>query len=51
MFQGEALATKSDNLGLEIEIWLKTDKPVIFKIVCFLLDMVLMVKNEFRTPF
>ena len=41
------LAAESDNLGLDIQFRLKTDKPVIFKIAGFSSNMVLVVKNEF----
>ena len=41
------LAAESDKLSLEIQIRLKTDKPVVFKISGFSSDMVLMVKNDF----
>ena len=41
------LAAESDNRGLDIQIRLKTDNPVIFEIVGFSSDIVLMVKNEF----
>ena len=47
---GVVLFADSDYLGLSIEIRLKTDKPVTFKIAGFLSDMVLVVKNEFYTP-
>ena len=41
------LAAESDKLSLEIQIRLKTDKPIVFKIAGFSSDMVLMVKNDF----